>query len=176
MNLTKTHFMQVRKSYLSTHSWEIKLQHTDTAAVTQTKTQEFLGVTIDEFFNWGRHINLIICKLQSLCYVFRKLVKCADANTVKTAYYGYVQSKLTYGLLSWGCTTKSNIERLFKKQKKDNQNYEESLLFGIMQGTFCGTSNSHCTISRHQTHLLTCQKEHRHIFRARNTFRIQFMK
>jgi len=45
------------------------------------------------------------------------VVKYSDVQTVKTAYYGYVYSKLKYGVLPWGCSFKENIDRVFKKQK-----------------------------------------------------------
>ena len=118
MNLKKTHFMQVRKSYLSTHSWTLHLNHPETKAVTQTKKHKFLGVMVDEFFNWKMQIDNICTKLQNLGYVFRKLCKYADSITVKTAYHGYNESRLTYGISAWGCSSKENIERVFKKQKK----------------------------------------------------------
>ena len=87
MNLKKTHFMQIRKSFLSTHFWNIHLNHPDAKAVTRTNTHKFLGVTIDEMLNWKEYIDKLVLDLRSLGYVFRKLVKYSDVLTVKTAYY-----------------------------------------------------------------------------------------
>jgi len=118
MNLKKTHFMQIRKSFYSTHFWNIYLNHPDAKAVTRTSTHKFLGVTItiDEMLNWKECIDKLALDLCSLGYVFRKLVMYSDVQTVKIAYYVYVYSKLKYGVLAWGCSFKENIDRVFKKQ------------------------------------------------------------
>jgi len=34
----------------------------------------------------------------------------------KTAYHGYIESRLTYGITAWGCSSKENIE--FSKSRK----------------------------------------------------------
>jgi len=49
--------------------------------------------------------------------IFKKLVKYSDAKTIKAAYYRYVYSKLKYGILAWGYSSKENIDKIFKKQK-----------------------------------------------------------
>jgi len=82
------------------------------------KSQKFLGVTIDQFFNWKEHIDGLSVKLQCMGYVSRKLGKYTDINTVKTAYFAYIESRLTYGVLAWGCASKESIDKVFKKQKK----------------------------------------------------------
>ena len=41
MNLGKTHFMPIRKSYFSTHCWELKLKHFETKTVTQIGSHTF---------------------------------------------------------------------------------------------------------------------------------------
>jgi len=73
---------------------------------------------VDEFFNWKMQIDNLCTKRQNLGYVFRKLCKYAVSKTVKTAYHGYIESRLTYGITAWGCSSKENIERVFEKQKK----------------------------------------------------------
>ena len=56
--LKKAHLMQVMRSYPSTHSLTLHLNHLDAKAVTQTKSHQFLGVEVDEFFNWNVHIGI----------------------------------------------------------------------------------------------------------------------
>ena len=92
--------MFVRLKWFDTHSWTSACNHPDTSLISQKSSHKFLGVIVDEHFNWKKHIELLTSKLQSLSYVFKRLVKYADEITVKTAYYGYVQSKLVYGLLA----------------------------------------------------------------------------
>jgi len=102
MNLGKTHFMPIRKSYVSTHCWELK--HFDTKTVTQKGSHKFLGVIVDQFFKWKENTEKLVSELRSLGYVFRKLVKYSVAKTIKTAYYGHVNSNLNYGILALGFT------------------------------------------------------------------------
>jgi len=61
MNLKKTHFMQIRKSFLSTgtHFWNIHLNHPDAEAVTRTNTYIFRGVTDEMHFGKNILINLL---------------------------------------------------------------------------------------------------------------------
>lgn len=118
MNLKKTHFLQIKKSHLSSHYWKLSLNHPDTKVVTQTSEHKFLGIVIDDFLNFKLHVDTLVSTLQSASYVFKKLVKYADANTTRTAYFGYVESRLRYGILIWGSSAKQNVERVFKKQKK----------------------------------------------------------
>jgi len=80
MNLKKTHFLQIRKSFLCTHFWNIQLNHPDAKAVsrTNTGTHKFLGVAIAKMLNWKEYIDKLVLDLRSLGYVFRKLVKYSE--------------------------------------------------------------------------------------------------
>ena len=55
----------------------------------------------------------------SVSLLFSLSRKYTDINTVKTAYFAYIESRLTYGVLAWGCASKESIEKVFKKQKKN---------------------------------------------------------
>ena len=74
MNLGKTHFMPIRKSYLSTHCWELKLKHFETKTVTQKGSHKFLGVIVDQFFKWKENTEKLVSELRSLGYIFRKYI------------------------------------------------------------------------------------------------------
>ena len=61
--------MQIRKSFLISHFWNIHLNHPDAKAVTRTNTHKFLGVTIDEMLNWKEYIDKLVLDLRSLGYL-----------------------------------------------------------------------------------------------------------
>jgi len=109
--------MPIRKSYLSTHCWELKLKHFETKTVIQKGSHKFLGVTVDQFFKRKENTEKLVSELRSLGYIFRKSVKYSDVKTIKTVYYGYVYRKLNYGILAWGHSTEENMDKIFKKQK-----------------------------------------------------------
>ena len=97
--------------------------------LTQKSSHKFLGVIVDQFFKWKENTEKLVSELRSLVYIFRKLVKYSDAKTIKTAYYGYVYSKLNYGILAWDYYSKENIDTIFKKQKsiiKSMQNADKN--------------------------------------------------
>jgi len=88
MNLGRTHFMPIRKSYFSTHCWELKLKHFETKTVTQKGSHKFLGVIVDQFFKWKENTEKLVSELRSLGYIFRKLVKYSDAKLLKQPIMG----------------------------------------------------------------------------------------
>ena len=56
--------------------------------------------------------------LLSSSYLFKNLVKYCDTETLKTVYHSYFESKIKYGILSWGVTKKQNITSILKCQKR----------------------------------------------------------
>jgi len=110
--------MPVKRSYSSLIFWKLSPSHPDAVAVTEIKSQKFIGVTIDQFFNWKEHIDDLSVKLQFMGYVFRKLGKYTDINTVKIAYFAYIESRLTYGILAWGFVHRRKVLRRCLRNRK----------------------------------------------------------
>jgi hypothetical protein len=80
------------------------------------KVMKFLGLIIDDKLSWKGHINYMIPKLSSACYVMRTVKPHVSHNTLKIIYYSYFHSIMNYGILFWGAST----ERIktFKLQKR----------------------------------------------------------
>ena len=117
MNLNKSSYMLIKKSYLTKHLWSIK-NDDKFKEIKEVRCQKFLGVTIDEHINWNEH-NVKLCSfLKSLTYLFKNLVKYCDTETLRTVYFSYFESKIRFSISSWGITTKPNIDSVLKCQKR----------------------------------------------------------
>jgi hypothetical protein len=62
------------------------------------------------------HIDYIIPKSSSACYVIWTIKPYVSQNTLRIIYYSYFHSVMNHGLLFWGSSTESI--KIFKLQKK----------------------------------------------------------
>jgi len=92
---------------------KVKYEHKNISNSTQTK---FLGLIIDETLSWNRHIDHIATKLCSACYALRNLKHMVPQSTLRTIYYAYIHSILSYSIIFWGRS--SSVNNLFILQKK----------------------------------------------------------
>jgi len=75
-----------------------------------------LGLIIDETLSWNQHTDWIATKLCSACYVLSNLINIVPQSTLRTIYYAYIHSILSYGIILGGNST--NVNKLFILQKK----------------------------------------------------------
>jgi hypothetical protein len=79
---------------------------------------DFLGVTLDSTLSWQGHISKTIKKLNSACFAIRFLKVLLTTNDLKTVYFAYVHSVITYGIAFWGNATNSKNVFIIKKYYK----------------------------------------------------------
>jgi hypothetical protein len=91
----------------------IKLRNKNLHTCTETK---FLGILINDTLNWSSHVDHVMKKLASAPYLLRHLRKVAGEQSVRAAYFSYVHSHLTYGIIFWGAAPQAS--RIFKQQKR----------------------------------------------------------
>ena len=77
----------------------------------------FLGVTIDESLNWDKHIKNIENKISKNLGILYKAKQVLEIESLKKLYFAFIHSYLNYCNIIWGSTFKSNIKKLFSKQK-----------------------------------------------------------
>ena len=112
LNLNKTHYIEFKtKNYYQVQT-KVQYEHKDISNSTETK---FLGLIIDETLSWNQHIDWIATKLCSACYVLRNLIHIVPQSTLRTIYYDYIDSILSYGIILGGNST--NVNKLFYKRK-----------------------------------------------------------
>jgi hypothetical protein len=66
-----------------------------------------IGVSLDSTLSWQGHINKVITKLNSACFVIRSLKLFLTIEDLKIVYFAYVYSIITYGVVFWGNATNS---------------------------------------------------------------------
>ena len=68
---------------------------------------QFLGLHIDEIFDWHEHIDKCKNLLTSALYVINKVNSYLPVSALKTIYYALVYPYLTYGIILRGSTYKT---------------------------------------------------------------------
>lgn len=77
---------------------------------------KLLGIVIDSNLKWGSHIDFLLTKLSRITYLLSRLVNCVNDSYIRTAYFGYFQSVVRYGLILWGNSVR--INEILVLQKK----------------------------------------------------------
>ena len=88
----------------------------DTADITTVSTIRFLGLIIDSTLSWKQHIDRIIPKLNRACFAIKQVKPYMAVESLKTIYFSYFHSIITYGIIFWGNSIHSQY--IFKIQKK----------------------------------------------------------
>jgi len=112
LNLSKTTYLQFWTKNSQRLDLNIILLNNQITKSTNTK---FLGLTIEETLSWKCHINQILLRLSSACYVIKVITPFMSEDTLKMIYYSYVHSIITYGIIFWG-NSPHNTD-IFKIQK-----------------------------------------------------------
>ena len=95
----KTHYIQFKTKNKPTFDINIVCDNNSITPVTDIK---FLGIYLQDSINWSCHIEYIIPKLSSACYIMRSIKPFMSLNTLKTVYYSYFNAIINYGLPFWG--------------------------------------------------------------------------
>ena len=83
-----------------------------------TKEINYLGLLINDQMTWTKHIDKLCLKLSSSLYALRRTHGTTTLDSTKIAYYALFESKLRYGLASWGSSSESNLVKVLRLQKK----------------------------------------------------------
>lgn len=85
--------------------------------IKESENIKYLGVIIDRHLRWDCHINSIVNTLRTLLYKFKYLKLILDLPHLKMLYCALVESRLSYGILSWGGIMYSHLKKLDILQK-----------------------------------------------------------
>lgn len=80
--------------------------------------QKFLGVWFHEQLSWNRHIAHLSIELSKNIGLIYRIGHLIPLWLKKDLYNALIYSKLCYGILIWGTTTKTNYNRLIILQKR----------------------------------------------------------
>ena len=115
MNPSKTSIINFVSSNVHTEPIVVELNDIQIKSCENTN---FLGLQIDSKLNWNTHINNLCKKLNSSLFALRVLRHKIDVPSMIQIYFAVFQSHLSYGILFWGNSSASNMNRLLLIQKK----------------------------------------------------------
>jgi hypothetical protein len=115
LNIHITHCVQLKTKNKSTSDINFVCNNRPT---TITSNIKFLGIRLNDSMYWSCHVESIIPKLSSACYIMSSIKPYMPINTMKTIYYSYFNNIMTYGLFLWGNSPHSL--KIFRMQIKDN--------------------------------------------------------
>ena len=84
--------------------------------ITNINSTKFLGLTIDSTLSWREHISCLTSKLNKACYAITAFKPFMTLNVLRTVYFSYFHSLMSYGVIFWGNSHLSN--NIFKIQKR----------------------------------------------------------
>ncbi len=117
LNLDKTCFVLFKPPGKNLDD-NISLSIGDTE-ISREHTVEFLGLYLDEHLKFDSHVKHVCSKLAKNVYMLRNVMYLIPKWALRTLYYSYIHSDLTYGLSIWGpLVVKSNLNRIRTLQKK----------------------------------------------------------
>ena len=96
LHFKKTQYMQFMTKNTSVDEMSIGYNN---MFISNTK---FLGLLITNSLCWKAHITELTPKLCKACYVFRCIRLFMPQDTLKSVYYSYSHSLISYGIIFWG--------------------------------------------------------------------------
>ena len=70
---------------------------------------QYLGMLINSDISWDFHIQNLCKQMHYLLSLLRRLRAIFPQNLLIQVYKSYIQPKLDYGLIIYGCTTQENL-------------------------------------------------------------------
>jgi hypothetical protein len=113
LSFDKSHFLQffVKKQN------KINVQITSSNSIlTNLNSIKFLGLTLDSMLTWKDHIANLTIKLNKACFAIRAIKPYMSLSVLRTVYFSYFHSIMSYGIIFWGSSNLSN--NIFKIQKR----------------------------------------------------------
>jgi len=113
LNCNETHFLQ----FLTKKKKELQIQiMSSNSIISNLNSTTFLGLTIDSTLLWKDHIADLTSKLNKACYAIRTFKPFMTFNVLRTVYFSYFHSVMSYGIIFWGNSHLS--ANIFKIQKR----------------------------------------------------------
>jgi hypothetical protein len=82
------------------------------------RSYKLLGIHLDELLTFDYHIKHLCSKLNKSLYCINRTKNFLSSKALKTLYYSLVHSHLSYCTPILGCASNTNLQQLFKVQKK----------------------------------------------------------
>ena len=121
LNVSKTNFLLFahKPSPLTDQVTSIRMGNETIPRVDHAK---FLGVFIDDQLQWGYHIDYISKKITSGVYAINAVKRYLSVENLKTLYFSFVHSYISYGAIIWSCAYQYKLHKLEILQKRAIRN------------------------------------------------------
>ena len=108
----------------------------DSTALEKVKHSKFLGVLIDDCLTWKNHIDCVSKTISRNIGVMNKLKHFVPTRILHVLNCTLVLPYLNYGILIWGDTCKSYLDKLIKLQKWAIRTVSIIVTTEVIQGQF----------------------------------------
>lgn len=115
LNIKKTNYLIFSNVKHSLNTFQPMINN---IPIEEKTSARFLGVIIDNKLKWTQHIQSIRTKMARYIGFLYKLRGILPISVLLTIFHSFVQSHLNYCSLVWGFASKSNIDAIFRSQKK----------------------------------------------------------
>ena len=92
----------------------------------RVESVKYLGVILDDRVTWSDQIDYLSKRLSCSAGIFSKLRYYIDTKTMIEMYHALFNSKVLYGILCWGATSTTNINKLQVLQNKALRNMNKA--------------------------------------------------
>ena len=90
----------------------------DNTNIQNVNAQKLLGLYVDKQLSWSDHIDHLCSVISSKISLLKQLAEYIPTDAQKRFYQGFILPLIDYGSITWGATSKANLERLTKLQKR----------------------------------------------------------
>jgi hypothetical protein len=113
LNMENTNIMKYTSS--KRQAGNFQLTHHNTV-LNGADNVTFLGLQLDNNIKWNNHIHKTVNKLNSACFLLRRMNPIFNTNTLKMIYHAYFHSVMEFGIPFWGVSADS--KKVFLQQKR----------------------------------------------------------
>jgi len=84
--------------------------------IKSSSNTKFLGLIIDDSPSWKAHIDQMMSKLNTGCFVIQTIQAIMSPETLRMVYFAYIHSIMSYGIIFGG--NQPYGDKIFKIQKR----------------------------------------------------------
>jgi hypothetical protein len=117
VNCTKTNFINFNLLRNKEENFKGHIMM-DESELTEVKSIKYLGIIIDQNLTWEPHINNLCNNISSSLFCLGYLCQFRHKPLLLLYYHAIIESKIRYGIVTWGSATQSLMKRIFIIQKR----------------------------------------------------------
>lgn len=117
LNVAKTKYV-IFHSRQKTLDYSLISLSLDATLIEQVFSFKYLGVLFDNHLHWKDHVNNVCKKLAFGCYTLIKAKQYFPSSVLRSLYFSFCHSHISYCIESWGLTYVTYLSPLLRLQKR----------------------------------------------------------